>query len=89
MNGECCAVLEVLSGPEDGYTVPIANERFVLGPRADALLKLEYDNHVPEEGFEICIREEKLVVAGLGEIPFNQPFQVGRVWLRVLKAREG
>lgn len=89
MSNGALALLEVLSGPEDGVVLPIPNQCFVLGPCTDALLKLEYDSSVPENGVRIYLEENGLYIDGVGFVSFGTPFQVGQVWVRVCKPKGG
>jgi len=84
MDEEAQALLEVMSGPEDGRVIAINSSEVVLGPVADALLSLSYDNAVPQTGLRIILREENLLV-GSEVKQYGELFKVGHIWLRILR----
>jgi len=84
MDGEARALLEVMSGPEDGKVVLINSEEVVLGPVATAFLSLSYDNTVPQAGLKITLKDEDFLV-GEEVKHYGELFRVGRVWLRILR----
>ena len=84
MDEEVQALLEVMSGPEDGKVMAINSSKAVLGPVADAVLSLSYDNTVPQNGLKIILREENLLV-GTEVKRYGELFKVGQVWLRILR----
>ena len=84
MDEEARALLEVMSGPEDGKVVLINSEEVVLGPVAAAFLSLSYDNTVPQAGLRISLRNEDFLV-GEEVKRYGELFKVGQVWLRILR----
>ncbi len=81
------AVLEVMSGPQDGRIIPIENETFFVGPIPGSLVTLDYDDRVPKEGVKIMLGETSIIVGEEGEkVPYGNLFRIGQVWLRIIKS---
>jgi len=89
MNETSRGLLEVMSGPQDGETLPVREPWVIVGPVPDALLPLSYDPTVPEGGVRIKLSETGVEIGSSAQAGYGELFKVGQVWMRVLAPEEG
>lgn len=80
--------LEVMSGPEDGIVKEVrVGTTVLLGPIEGAVMRLEYDPKL-QRAVMLELKDDGVYIENKRVASYEELFQVGQVWMRVLLAAE-
>jgi len=85
---EALAIVEIMSGPDDGTVHKLNRQGVRLGPTETADIRVDCDAKIPEEGYRIHIEDDSVAYENVatGERtskPYGDVIRIGRIEIAV------